>query len=261
MQLNNDYKILVAITNFHNPNRTKYLDKVLQNLQNFVITTDVIVVTNIDRKLEFGRTRCYDVSKDPFSLTWKHKELWIEYQNDYTHFIYMEDDLGFEYSNFQYWLEFRERLRYQGLRPGMVRYEFNKKKEKWGTDYFHDVSLLKNKIIDSDPKFYATPYFYHAMYIMDQELLQEHLKGPFMYCDKSLEKLISMGISPFKFKERERAALGPAMDNVPTGYPSRYVVPLDKDGKISDICHIHHMPENYVNRWNYCKFLLDKTVI
>ena len=87
MQLNNDYKILVAITNFHNPNRTKYLDKVLQNLQNFVITTDVIVVTNIDRKLEFGRTRCYDVSKDPFSLTWKHKELWIEYQNDYTHFI------------------------------------------------------------------------------------------------------------------------------------------------------------------------------
>lgn len=68
-----------------------------------------------------------DVEENPQSLTWSHKKIMKkEYEAaEYDYYIYLEDDIRFSFSNFLYFIEYREKLKKFNLIPGFLRIEYN----------------------------------------------------------------------------------------------------------------------------------------
>ena len=60
-----------------------------------------------------------------FYLTWHHKAVFRRAlaDGDFTHLLYLEDDIRFTTENLRYWLGTRAALAEHGLLPGFVRYE------------------------------------------------------------------------------------------------------------------------------------------
>ena len=119
---------LVAITFHYDPTRFCYLEKVLSSLSTFK-NADIVIITNVDGKEKLweikkslkkvlpqgigkGDTiiKSFPALEHPHNLTWCHKDLirkdFLNSTRNYTHFIYLEDDIGLDFNNFCYFLTF-----------------------------------------------------------------------------------------------------------------------------------------------------------
>jgi hypothetical protein len=93
------------------------------------------------------------------------------------------------------------------------------------------------KVKISDNYYYINlPKPYQGMYLMDRELLKEHLFGPSSNPDFGIWNI------------REKAAQGLTFSKVPKGYFSRNLIGYDNNKRQIDTnALIHHTPNNYAD--------------
>jgi hypothetical protein len=256
-------RILVAITVHFNTDRLKFLAEVLRSLADFpVATMDIILVTNTvvaDEVALLNRLcdeilpgkgasiRGYENLGHPFHLTWCHRtiiadEFTSENDSQYTHFIYLEDDIDLNFRNFCYFLEYREILRDTGLIPSFLRVEYSTVLNGFvNTDNEQPIDLLDQPHIEvGDDVLVNIPNPYTACYILDLPLAAEFLRT------RSFHRERSRAVTDWDV--RERAAMGLCFENVPDSFRCRFVVPVARRASMAlDQAWVAHLPNNYAN--------------
>ena len=255
-------RILCAITFHFSAARTPFLTDVLLSLAEFPVTKlDVVIVTNTIAPADLDKLEklCEAVPSISFSLqtepdlenprelTWRHKRLLVERflapsLQPYTHFIYLEDDIRVSFVNFCYFLEAREKLRQFGLIPAFLRTECCKSINSLTcSDAFWPIyAPVQPKVIIDGNLFLNMPNPYNPIYILDHDLASHYVTAASFNIDQS-SSVCSWGI-------QERAAMGMCLEDVPSGFYSRYVVPVSRQtGKAVPQAIIRHLPDNYAN--------------
>ena len=168
---------------------------------------------------------------------------------NYTHFLYIEDDICINKENFLYWNNSRKILKKYHLIPGFIRTE-KKNGKLYAIDFVK--KNIKNKLpyipINNNLSFISHKFPYQGMYLYDRELMKEHLEGPssnpdcghgafnLKYLDKRMINLDLMA----------KANIGLTYMDVPKGFNSRIVIPYDlSKNEISSISFIKHLSNKY----------------
>ena len=175
-------------------------------------------------------------------LTWAHKCRMLDFkETTYTHFAYLEDDMVLTQDLMDYWIQTREQFKKRNLNfiPGFLRVEYNQGRA-YSTDVTKEYKVNDLTRLIADQSYASLPQPYQACFVMDRELVEEHITSPsfsFETCQK---------IPGAANKTRERANFGNMYENVPEGFTHRMLVPLD----LFVSCWIHHGADNYVNMPN-----------
>ncbi|MBM3658315.1 MAG: hypothetical protein FJW95_02275 [Actinobacteria bacterium] len=186
-----------------------------------------------------------------FYLTWGHIAVMRAAlaSGQYSHFVYLEDDIGFTQENLDYWCRYRSHLASAGLLPGFVRFE-EKADERFVID-------LKQPVPRAHPRrhvecgeegtrtFLVMPNPYQAMYVVDRPLAAEHFRF-----SPARSPFTSLGARGGGWGVRERAAMGPIFDDVPRGLHARNAV-LERaeptGPQLHPGCMIGHLAGGYVD--------------
>jgi len=257
-------KLSVCITFHYVPSRLKYLAMACKKLVDIAPKIHLTIVTNTSSPEELQHIRdvietpkfIFDILipiglGHPFLLAWSHLPVFKKQFEDksFTHFLYLEDDIGISPENIKYWLEERTTLKPFGFYPSFFRRELNDTDNSWySTDVMSKMSLYDCPVVDIEDgkSFISTVFPYQGMYFLDRELMKEHLEGPSSNPDFEHNRTGIFRIHPTEV--REKAALALTYVNVPAGYRSRNLLSFDKKAnQISDYCMIHHLPNNYTN--------------
>ena len=225
------YKLKVVIAFHYVEERLKYLKGVLESLSqfddNYVI--DVMVQTHQFgeglAKLvnEYDPMCAFEVIgnlKDPYMLTWSHKarmETFLD--SDYTHFIYLEDDMQLTQENMEYWLETKDyfRSRNTDFIPAFVRVEYKNDGEAMAIDMKGPPTGIG--VDFGDRQFVSLDQFYQGMFIMDRDMVEKHVKSPSFKFETSRP-------IPGTFNDvRERANQGNMYVDVHEGFHHSLLVP------------------------------------
>jgi len=177
-------------------------------------------------------------------LTWAHKtDLALAVLNRHAdYYIYQENDMVLNLSNFLYWVRWRPRLKRLGLEPGFVRYEnFDGRKIPFDNHYPYSLvretpsvwgpigfTVPKILVVDRDINFFAqlaNPY-YGAM-ILDQEGADAYIRSDSYDPEKSYARV---GIRNWPIADR--SSMGLAFENIPASYEHRRCVPVYKNGNV-----------------------------
>lgn len=260
-------RLLVAVTFHYRADRLPLLLSVARSFLAFpVAAIDLVVLTNTTMPDEMqrivamleplaapgvgrGAARTFRLEThpglaDPWFLLWCHKALIKDQflaRADCTHFIYAEDDILMSWENFRYFVEHRALLERHGLIPGFQRIEYN---EADGNLYLLDQTAPEDldalRKVDAGPHWFVTPHFPHcAMFVLDRPLALEHCASPGFQRETSEQVARHFGVG-------ERAAAGLCFENIPTGFNSRWAVPVHKQRRsTSPDCWLFHIANNY----------------
>jgi hypothetical protein len=227
-----------------------------------VAALDLVIVTNTTRGQELtllrrlcadipsagsGSIRSYGELDHPYYLTWCHKEIISNEfvngnQHQYSHFIYLENDILLSFSNFCYFIKFREILRPFGLLPAFLRTEYSASLGKLvASDAFWPVYIpVQSHICLHDMVLLNMPNPYNPCFILDLELAEEYVRS------RSFDRDASQAVC--RWGVRERAAMGLCLENVPPPFQTRYLVPVSRrTAKLPEFARISHLPDNYAN--------------
>jgi hypothetical protein len=256
-------RILCAITFHFDNTHLGFLAEVLRSLSAFAATAlDMVIVTDAlgEQELTPLRGLCADMPPGrsatirscreldhPYHLTWCHKEIISNEfvranQGGYSHFIYLEDDILLNILNFDYFVKFREILRPFGLLPAFVRTEYSADLGTFvSSDAFWPVHVpTQSHIILDDVVMVNLPNPYNPCFILDHQLADEYVRS------RSFDRDASRALCPWGV--RERAAMGLCLENVPSPFQSRYLVPVSRrTGSIPEFARIRHLPNNYAD--------------
>jgi hypothetical protein len=152
-----------------------------------------------------------------FHLTWRHKHVLRRAvrADAFTHFLYLEDDMGFSAANLEMWLAARTILAPHGLLPGFVRFERTgqdrvlvdqTRSGQHGATDVHGVLDAFGPVVARIP---TRPY--QACYLADRPLLEQHLR------ESPLRSPLRSNV--VRWDLRERAAAGTVF--APTPQPFR----------------------------------------
>lgn len=276
--------LYAVIPHWYVPDRQQYLARCIESLLGIEAPrVEVAVITNepaeLQRSLQerLGGVRCTVVGSDcavdansasrgvevvpwsrkghPYYLTWEHKDLLraATQRAEFSHFAYLEDDIRFPREAFEYWIEFRRLLGPYGLIPAFVRCEV-RGSEILITDQGrrHRLADLPHVAVQragaSLPLYFVnlvSPY--QGIYLMDRVLAERHfVRSPARSPLRS--RVMRIGGD---WKVRERAAIGPIFDDVPSGFLCRAAAPVieqvDGSFRIDRRCLVEHMPANYAD--------------
>lgn len=245
-------KLAIAVCCHFNEARLSYLDIVSNHFARLGTEVLVILVTNTSKLDELEKLESVVSGKGfnyrfftpetlghPLLLTWAHfsvfKDLLLD--ESFTHFMYVEDDTLITSENMRYWIEGRELLRSYGLIPSFLRVEKKANDDRWySSDCPHSfyINSLPRIKVKENLGFINFPELYQGMYLLDRELMHEHLNGSSYSPNSGV-----WGI-------QEKAAQGITFSNVPKGYTTRNLIPYNLDScRIDERCFIHHVPNNY----------------
>ena len=175
--------------------------------------------------------------KDPFMLTWAHKCRMLEFnESTFTHFAYLEDDMVLTQELVDYWCRTRERFKKRNLNfiPGFLRVEYNEGRA-WSVDVTQQYKISDLTRVVLDQTYVALPQPYQGCFLMDKELVEEHINSP-SFSPETCRKI------PGAVNDtRERANMGNTYENIPDGFNHRMLIPTD----IFTVCWIHHCTNNY----------------
>ena len=174
--------------------------------------------------------------------------------NEFSHFLYLEDDILINEDNIKYWVLAREPLKIYNLIPSFLRIEINSStNEKYLVDatkknkfYFQPKIFNKKK----DFAFINLKSFYSGMYFYDRDLMLEHLNGVSNSLDFGHGSYNEKWIIPDmqQLGLLERASAGLAFKDVPKGFLHRNVVPVDvKKRLLRSYCLINYLSNKYIN--------------
>jgi hypothetical protein len=111
-------KLLIGITSYGDYH-AEYLERVLREYRSFGISRHVAVFTDVGRNYGADiETVVRDVSKDPCSLTWAHRQYFADRLNDYDLFLYAEDDILVTERNVLAWVDANKNLLDSEAVPG-----------------------------------------------------------------------------------------------------------------------------------------------
>jgi len=263
-------KICANIVFFYRKNRIKFIYEICLELKKINKNTDITIITNISdkRKINFLKNSINKKCKikvsfftpknllDPRLLLFSHFEVVknkIKNKN-YSHFLFLEDDLLIKEKNIKYWINARKSLKPFNLIPVFLRTEKNYKNKE-----IYTVDPISRNKLSSRPRVISRNHnigfvnlldFFTPMYFYDRELMLEHLDGP----SKSIDfghggfnqnlihpTMIAMGVM-------ERASTMLAFKDVPSGFLHRNVVPVDLEKNIvQDYCLIKHLSNKFTN--------------
>ena len=229
-------KLYVNICFHYVEERLKYLDEVIASV-NEIPTDETIIIVNSNELFECEAVVNVALNlKNPFHLTWEHKKYMQEFlKTDYTHYVYLEDDMKLTTTSLEYWLQTKKLFKNNNLNfiPAIHRIEY-----KDGVEVSLDTTRKPgacNGIILGDQKFVFLPEPYQGMFIMDREDVVEHLISQYA----NIGQYHNYGI-------RESANIGNMYVNVPQGYSHRAVVPVNN----FEQCWVHHVANNYADNPN-----------
>lgn len=219
-QLNKVINDILAIT-------TEETKIVLLSNKKFDCPVQVDVIENLDR---------------PKHLTWQHKRyMWPAMLQGYTHYAYIEGDINFTQKNMDYWLKNTKLFKENNLNfiPAMFRIEYNNKKQVFSsdvTDYYyhlgHNPAYIEKEIVIGGKRFASLLQPYQGMFIMDREMVEEHINSDYFRLGELHGYLIM-----------ESANLGNMYVNVPEGFQHRALVPIDNMEEFSQ-SWVHHISNN-----------------
>lgn len=116
-------RILVAIASYGHAN-DRYLDRVINEYRSMNFEVDVVVLSNIEKALPASVECLVGLpTKDPWSLPFRHKELFRERLDSYDLFIYSEDDILITEENIRAFLNVQTDLN-EGEIAGFLRIEY-----------------------------------------------------------------------------------------------------------------------------------------
>jgi hypothetical protein len=241
-------KLWVNVCFHYVPERLENFNKLIKNLQK-INCKGVKVVINSN--INFNDDLQIDVAElaDPFLLTWEHKKYMPQFlESDYTHFAYLEGNVDVSQKTFNYWLRTRKLFKDNNFNfiPGIHRIEIDKEGKIYSLDCTNRVNINNNqKVIIDDDMYLSLPEPYQGMFIMDREMVEEHIKSDYF----NVGQKGWWGI-------RESANLGNTFIHPPAGFNHRVLVPMEH---FSD-CWVHHMTNNYVTNSQspHSKILVDK---
>jgi hypothetical protein len=245
-------KLAIAVCCHFNEARLPYLDLISKDFASLGLEVFVTIVTNTRNPDELRKLESVIAGKNiefrffipgtlghPLLLTWAHFPVFKDLFRDdsFSHFMYLEDDTLITRKNINYWIEGRELLRSHGLIPSFLRVEKKANNDEWfSSDCPHPFYIygLPRVRVKKNLGFINLPELYQGMYLMDRELMFEHLNGPTYSPNSGV-----WGI-------QEKAAQGVTFANVPKGFTTRNLVPYALDTyQVDERCLIHHLPNNY----------------
>jgi SAM-dependent methyltransferase len=98
-------RILVAIASYGTKNDL-YLTQLIREYQSMSFTVDIVVFSNIRKEVGHGVQIMVGLpAKNPWSLPFRHKQLFTDRLNDYDVFIYSEDDVLISEKNIRAFLQ------------------------------------------------------------------------------------------------------------------------------------------------------------
>jgi hypothetical protein len=247
-------KLLTCITFHYSDSRIPLLKQTCSRIAELAETADVVVLTNEQAKIPYLldeldasgyglKILAPELLGHPYLLTWCHQKVFRDHLNadkSTSHFMYIEDDIIITPENIEYWLEGREALRTVGLIPSFLRYECSSiTLERFATDLTRRVNpLIAPKVFVGDKKYayMNLPQPYQGMYLLDRDLIEEHLLSESSSPD--------FGSWPI----REKATQGITFLNVPRPFSSRNAIGYSITTKAIDRRSlIYHAANNYVD--------------
>lgn len=245
-------KLAISICCHFKEERLQYLEKMSSQFAKLASEVLVIIVSNTNKPEELSQFDAVlrhkgfeyrfftpDTLGHPLLLTWAHFPVFKELLADesFSHFMYLEDDTLITPVNMSYWMEAREDLRPYGLIPSFLRVENKAHDSTWySSDCPHPFFVygLPRVKVSLRLGFINFPELYQGMYLLDRELMIEHLHGQ------------SYNPNFGRWGIQEKAAQGVTFLNVPKGFTTRNVIPYDLISyQIDERCFIHHLPNNY----------------
>lgn len=248
-------KLLVTTSEYFDAQRGFRLEYILRNLASIAeIKTDytrVIIISNpisnLERKIltdhfsQFSfdielRSAVQNLDHNYF-LAWEHKSILKDFTNsDFTHFVYLENDLELKQKHLDYWIETSDLFKRNNLKfiPAFHRYEYDQQGNMVSLDCTDSVHINQRpKVTVEGKRFISLRQPYHAMYVMDKEAAEIHLNS----------KSSKFNTANTTYAISERAALGNMYEQTPYGFDHSCLFPLDDVNR----CLIHHMPNKFVN--------------
>lgn len=176
----------------------------------------------------------------PFLLSWVHREVFLEVFHsdpDVRHFLYLEDDVLFTKTNFEYFQVSSLVLEPIGLIPGFLRFETDKTGQRFAVDVLNSDSIwcLPQVVLNESRLFVNLRYVYQGMYLMNRQQFEEFLGSGSWSPDKG------------HWGSRERASQGLVFEGVRRGFFSRNLVGYSMGKGIDEGALLHHTSNRYVN--------------
>jgi SAM-dependent methyltransferase len=223
-------RVLLAIAHHGTKNRSHLLQvlDVYRNMRSFHV--DIVLI--VDRPRDLGDDLHYLVgapTADPWSLPFRHRQLFAERIDDYDLFIYSEDDTLVEERHLDTFVELTRRLPSE-LVTGFLRYEL----DEHGHRSYNDL----------DYGFHFDPT---SARLVDGVLVAEHTNphaAMWMLTREQLRRVVDhpdflAAPHPGRFDLLVQAACGPYLAG-----PLQKVIPLSR---LDDI-GLHHLPNRYIGR-------------
>lgn len=264
-QINNSFKLAAVIGFFYDENKLATLFEVCESLEKITNENEIYILTNTkssihQEKIKKGlneKVKIIPINEIVHNrlLPWYHINVMKELYNnkEITHFLYLEDDILINKSNFTYWLNSRKILKKFNLIPGFVRTEINQNdNEIYAVDFTKENNILKlPKIkINKSYEFVSHKFPYQGMYLYDRELMKEHLQGLSSNPDCGHGALDTNFIDPrmINLDLMAKANIGLTYINTPSGFFNRMVTLYNNEKKQIDInCQIKHLSNKYTN--------------
>jgi hypothetical protein len=247
-------RLLVCVTFFFVEERLRYLDRIAAHFAELARQVSVAVITNRADEPSLRKIGAVLAGKGfdfqirtpmmighPYLLPWFHFDIVRAHiaEGVTSHFMYLEDDLLVTRRNIEYWMRGREMLRAANLVPSFLRVEQKDSDARFfSTDVTKRLGLsyLPQLKVSDEYTFLSLPQPYQGSYLLDRDLMLEHLSGASSNPD--------FGSWPI----REKAAQGVTLLNVPRGFHSRNLVGYRlRERRIDQDCLIHHTPNTYAN--------------
>jgi hypothetical protein len=206
-------KLWVNVCFHYVEKRVKHFYKLIENLK----SVDAKFIINSD--INFDNTLPIDVAilSNPYYLTWEHKKYMQKFlDSDYTHFAYLEGNVEITKKNLDYWESTKEIFEKNNLNfiPGLHRVQIVNG-QTYSLDCTRQVSKIPSLELEGK-KFISLPEPYQGMFIMDKQMVKEHIQSEYFIIGQKGW----WGI-------RESANLGNTFVNVLNGFNHRVLMPLD----------------------------------
>lgn len=181
--------LLVCISHHDSPGRLQYLERVLDELEKYRVSYEVVIDTNLvgigtaPRVADNITTVAHPNLEHPFLLCWLHRQHMKAAIENFEWFLYLENDLLLSFENFKHYQENFEML-WPNFVPSFLRTETID-----GEEFALDVTRRQPRvpIVVQDRVFCTLSEPYHALWCLPQSTLKETMRGDFTRMSTSRE--------------------------------------------------------------------------
>lgn len=180
---------------------------------------------------------------DPKYLTWAHREYVLNTIDKYDVHIYLDDDTAFTDKSLEYWLNYKGLCIENNYNLGFLRIERDEQANKW---HCTDVLEPPSRLVRLGDRLFAHTLHFYGFWIYDKAELKRFAQSERWHPRQSEygEYII------------ERAELGWHADYLPM-YRGTLIPVKNIENSlyvVDEECGVHHMPNNYIGHWMFCKF-------